>query len=149
MKNMRRIVILIVAMMVMATANAKVNKMYLSREYERYEGSDRYIQIRLQVPGCEDMTMEEIDTIYQEYKVEQENWRIYMEKCEAERKASLAKSRAEKAERAAKSAKENPLNLRALANVEIGPERNFQWPTEYICLDGWNPYGVAFARDAK
>jgi len=146
---MRRIVILIVAMMVMATANAKVNKMYLSREYERYEGSDRYIQIRLQVPGCEDMTMEEIDTIYQEYKVEQENWRIYMEKCEAERKASLAKSRAEKAERAAKSAKENPLNLRALANVEIGPERNFQWPTEYICLDGWNPYGVAFARDAK
>ena len=131
------------------TANAEVNKLALSRVYEEYEGSDRYIKVRTQVSGCADLTMEEIDTFYSEYKAEQENWRIYMEKCEAERKASMAKSRAERAERAAKSAKTNPLNLRALANVEIGPGRNFQWPTEYVCLDGWNPYGVAFARDAK
>ena len=134
--------------MAMVTANAEVNKMLLSHVYEKYEGSDRYINVR-QISGCENMTMEEIDTVYREYKAEKKNRETKATERKAEREVRMAVASVRRAEKIAKSAKENPLGLWTLKNWEINTKKDFQWSTEYVCLNEWDPYGIAFAKGAK
>lgn len=97
-----KVILTVLAMVLLSgfAANAEVNKMFLTHVYEKYEGSDRYIKVRTMISGCEDMTMEEIDTAYHEYKTAEEKEKTERKansaKRAAEREASLAASRAKK-----------------------------------------------------
>ena len=107
----------------MVAVNAKdkseVNPV-LAVTYEMYEGADKYIQVR-QIPGCEDMTMEEIDAAYNEFKAEMKKQEEEAAKLKARRatmKAATMKAATNsKAAAVVKQIKENPLNFKVDSNL--------------------------------
>lgn len=162
---MRKILTTILMVLAMAAVNADVNPM-LGLVYEMNEGSNKYIQVR-NIAGCENMTMDEIDAAYNEYKAEM--------KKQAELKAKMAKLRAanpvtnSKAATIVKMVRENPFNLKVntipsnietyvkIANDQKQPESvrsnheaiartvfnrsvDNPFPTDYICMSALAPY---------
>ena len=102
----------------MVAVNAKdkseVNPV-LAVTYEMYEGADKYIQVR-QIPGCEDMTMEEIDAAYNEFKAEMKKQEEEAAKLKA-RRATMKAATNSKAAAVVKQIKENPLNFKVDSNL--------------------------------